>query len=1170
LAFPFEKIEDTRLFAFLPTEINTGFPFLIQADFLLTASRGDILKDKEWNRWLLDEIVDFFVETFKHLQKIDKFKYLKYLGEKSSRYDFFDTYYQKILERLQNKKLFLTVDNQWVSANKICILNDYDFMINYLDDINYKNKKYIQKDFYIPQNLINLWEIEIIDKHNFLTLLGTHKENIASKFQENNLLFEKLVEYISQIPKYYLSDYDLSSLPLIPLDDNGKIIFESKDILANTLLFFKLDDKGVLNEIFDDIKCISSKYYQKLEAISFYSDNFEIKQPDLIEILENINSDILDSIDNNVKLLVYIKNNLGNKKEEILNLLKNKYRFFNKDSNSIGHTKVWKKHSGYIHISSLYISRGYLDSNNCIESFVDKYCTVKSNKYFNFISNKYLEYEKENSKKDLEQLQKEWRDFFSLLNINDDLKVIDETIEMFALDSQGDRRRDDVTYENIPFIIVKRKPYTYGREEFHVNLDLKSLNFNNSVFLFKKIISLLNFDTTYRKLTGFYREKQYTRTTLPWIKEVQNNYPIYINHEVQNISSLYLNVDNKLSNFFHIIPKEYLVDSNSFNISQIFNLKDEPSKEDILFLIENEKLTNFSDVKSIFNYIKKYDEVSLSKIPIEGKEKDSMEYMRLNHLIWENGKELNLIDVKRSYGAKMKSFFIDTIGIKEKPSVEQYIDFLMTRPKKYKATFYKFIQQLGKNLDGDVSNDIASLQLCKINDKFYSFNEIIYNDEQLELDVNQINNLLTIDKKYLHIFLPIVDKYDIKKMSSFDRDIVVDSVEKDEEVYDVYIQLLNFTWDYICSKDADEFDKLKENRSFILETKKVQEGAWAKIDLKIYVDTLEVNISQDIVMKDNILYLSENIDSRTKIKIISQFISNKINISFEVLELFYVKVYQMKEYTRKEYYDENEIEEVDGSNSFDSVFKKVLNDAKEELQDDDEEELETEEENSESIQTLEESLSKNQGDGESPEVAESKNKPIEIKDDKKYQKGIEKENKTVVSEHTRVSRTVRQDKNEQNQKVIIRDFLYQEYDGHCQICGDTFAYKKENNFKRFSLNRGGNRDVARKGNSISLCLKHHRIFELNLQTNTYLDFLQKPLSLEFIDKNEHILKEDWVSEEDIEYEKKIYKAFYRLKKGEPFMRDYIYFLPIILFGKDEYIKFTKAHLMEFIEVWNEN
>ena len=1174
LAFPAfnNKIQDDRVFSFLPTEMKTNLKFMVQTDFLLMGNRENLIEDSEWNQWLLDEIVIFFIEIFKNLQEVNRFKYLKYLQEESSRYDFFDRYYQQILEKLKDEKLFLTIDNQWVGASEVCVLDDYDFMIDYLEDINYKNKAYTHRDFHIPQNLYDLWDIEIIDKNNFLDILGTNHEIISLKFQKNNLLFDNFLNYIKDDFSIRYSD-SLITLPIIPFDMDDGIKFKNKEELGSTLLFYKLDEEGVLRDIFNDIKSISQKYSKDLEEISFYSDKFSIKQPNLLEILKNLNRDILYSIDNNVKLLVYIKNNLTNNKDEIIELLIKNYGFLSKENYVIKHLHQRNNHYRYEYKSPLYIAQEYLDSDNCMENIVNKYCEIKRNQYFDFVSTKYLDYDKKSSDRDIAELKKEWREFFNLLKINDDLKIIDETIEMVAYDSQDYPRKDNINYQNIPFIIIKEKVYEWSKEKFTNNFDFKELTLIDSIFFFKKIIGLSNIDSTYHKLTGFYRERIYTTTTVPWIKEIQNNYPIYINMKLYKINDLYLDIDKEISKFFHTLPKEYLVNSNSYNINKIFNLKDKPSKEDIVSLIEDKKLTTINEAKNILSYLKQhFDEIQLTKIPIDGK--NGIEYLKMKYLIWENGKELNLIDVKPSYRKSFKSFFIDVLGVQEKPSVEQYVEFLQKRPKQYQMTFYKFIQQLGKSLNDGSLPDVSSLKLCKINSNYFSFDEIIYNDEHLNTD--KIDTLLTVNKKYHSTFLSIVDKYNIEKMSDFNREIVVNNVEEDEEIYNIYILLLNFTWDYIFSKDANEFDKLKENRNFILETKKVQEGAWAKIDLKIYIDTLEVDISQDIVMKDNILYLSENIDARTKIKVISQFISNKINIDFEALELFYLKVYEMNHYTVEEYYAENDIKKVDGSNSFDSVFKKVLNDVKEESQEDDEEELDTEEENSESVQTLEESLLKNQGDGESLEVTETKNRQIEIIDDGKYQSDIAVVNDTIVVGHIRKTRTIRQEKNEKKQIEIIRKFLYREYAGHCQICGDTFAYKSKNeldelnNFKRFSLNRGKNRDVLRKGNSMSLCLKHHKIFELNLQKNEYLDFLKKPLSLDFIDKNENFLKEDWVSDDDIEYEEKIYKAFYRLKKGESFMRDYIYFLPIRLFGKDEYIKFTKAHLIEFIEVWNEN
>ena len=137
LAFPLVEIDDTRLFSFLPTEINTGLPFLIQSDFLLTASRGDILKSKAWNKWLLDEIVDFFVEVFMNLQSINNLNYLRYLDQEESSNRFLNKYYQSMLDKLQNEKLFLSVSDEYVTSSQICILEDFDFMIEFLEDIKY-------------------------------------------------------------------------------------------------------------------------------------------------------------------------------------------------------------------------------------------------------------------------------------------------------------------------------------------------------------------------------------------------------------------------------------------------------------------------------------------------------------------------------------------------------------------------------------------------------------------------------------------------------------------------------------------------------------------------------------------------------------------------------------------------------------------------------------------------------------------------------------------------------------------------------------------------------------------------------------------------------------------------------------------------------------------------
>uniref|UniRef100_A0A0E0MFS0 Sacsin/Nov domain-containing protein n=1 Tax=Oryza punctata TaxID=4537 RepID=A0A0E0MFS0_ORYPU len=57
------------VYAFLPTEMVTNFPFIIQADFLLSSSREAILFDSPWNKGILECVPSAFLHAFVALVK---------------------------------------------------------------------------------------------------------------------------------------------------------------------------------------------------------------------------------------------------------------------------------------------------------------------------------------------------------------------------------------------------------------------------------------------------------------------------------------------------------------------------------------------------------------------------------------------------------------------------------------------------------------------------------------------------------------------------------------------------------------------------------------------------------------------------------------------------------------------------------------------------------------------------------------------------------------------------------------------------------------------------------------------------------------------------------------------------------------------------------------------
>ena len=83
-----------RVFAYLPTESGRWLPFLVNADFILSANRERVLEDRRWNQWLRDCIATAFVKAFLSLLKEPKwqrsaYRYLPMESQLASGADFF-------------------------------------------------------------------------------------------------------------------------------------------------------------------------------------------------------------------------------------------------------------------------------------------------------------------------------------------------------------------------------------------------------------------------------------------------------------------------------------------------------------------------------------------------------------------------------------------------------------------------------------------------------------------------------------------------------------------------------------------------------------------------------------------------------------------------------------------------------------------------------------------------------------------------------------------------------------------------------------------------------------------------------------------------------------------------------------------------------------------------
>jgi Holliday junction resolvase-like predicted endonuclease len=125
LALPLEPDGRSGLvYAYLPTEVDSGFPFLINADFMLTANRESIQSERPWNVWLQTEISKVVVSALIKMREEERFKegvygYIPLPGQTKSLPEYFGRISDLILEGLRNEQFVLSDRSTLHSASQI-------------------------------------------------------------------------------------------------------------------------------------------------------------------------------------------------------------------------------------------------------------------------------------------------------------------------------------------------------------------------------------------------------------------------------------------------------------------------------------------------------------------------------------------------------------------------------------------------------------------------------------------------------------------------------------------------------------------------------------------------------------------------------------------------------------------------------------------------------------------------------------------------------------------------------------------------------------------------------------------------------------------------------------------------------------------------------------------
>lgn len=715
LAFPLKEDgsadanEEQKVFAYLPTR-EYGFKFIIQSDFLVPASREDIHKDKLWNNFLRDNIASVFLKAVGQFKQDENLKttYYNFIPLANEVTDeFFSPVVRQIYINMRENECILTESGNWLKPIRVLRADKdiRDLIPN--EDLNKLfNKEYISHD--IKTNKLILDALEV-PEFEFDHLVQCLQEAEWLK-QQGDEWFIRLYSYLNSLKLKEKQIKELKNLKILRLENNE---------LASTIekpVFSPLDKKGDYG-FEKELRIIKRTIFEPKEkkikeAVGDFLKKIGVQDALPYEIIEGHILPIYKSNDSSSnwkskdeKLLLgyirYIKDNLQNyEKESDKQLNANKKSWEAKDPlarlKSSLYIRINKNVKGthyYDLPENIYLSKIYGNENNLEVLFkgIDSISFVHR-AYIDDIIKKYRHTKRKgkNSNVDIQKRReaeiKEWKEFFIKLGVNDGLKV-EETNESYLTWEDKERLRGGWNYTSEKIIDYKLIPL----QQILERVDEKKA---------KHLISL--FETHWEWLAN-YKQLQYQwfyYSWQPW-KYADSTWI----HLLKTTAWLPTSKENfaKPSEVFLDKPevRELLGDSVPYLTVDIKNeklIKDlginsEANVEEVLNYLKS--LTQKCEDKTVFtklyefldkNYENNEDIINKTFtsnriIYLPG---TAQRYFTSHEVLWKDvsdifGKNRGYLE---KYYPKLKSFFVDKLGVSEKPKPKDYADVLVDLSQK--------------------------------------------------------------------------------------------------------------------------------------------------------------------------------------------------------------------------------------------------------------------------------------------------------------------------------------------------------------------------------------------------------------------------------------------------------------------------------------------------------
>lgn len=844
LAFPFtSENKSYDVFAFLPIR-NFGFRFIINADFILTSSREDIVESKIWNKNIKNNLIKAFkksVEIFKE-DKEFMYTYYNFIPRKEDRIDlFFSSLRDEIYDFIKSNNTVLSESGKWRKPEELMFFQNFEIITNNEFE-KIIGKEFVSSKIQYDKKLFESFGIKPLDVKDVFNVLR-NKDFIKNK---DSKWFVELYVYLSSKEIYSKSDqiseikkiaiFKTSSGKLISLNEVSLYIYsnfiDNSNSIINELNFF---DNTIINLIDEAKKEMVLNFFKKLEIEEISSSGI-IKNHILKTIYKN---DVYKEKTEEEQILYirFIKDNIYEFESEFgeagIIELKNGIKFICK--NSDGGIKTLN--SKECHISSFYDKNLSLDY--LLEGYHDSY----------FVDERYYDSSSTNDTKE------SWINFFKKLGFCFGFLIVKEQ------------------QQNPTHISFFKKPKYFFPENSEQNFISFKENYKSEELSYSILKSEKN-ENKEKILNGIYYHFKNSKTNINIFKDLDYTYQPNQVYYCQRGHYMKSSVLNELSEAYIILGTDdnyhkpsdvFIKNDNIFNVfgDDVIYLKNENydkefyKKLGLKYELNVNMVLNFlkklvqSQSKDLNKYTKLYKYLAIckndAKVIIEEFKRDKLIYIpdseftyySINEVLWDDA--YCLIGNKRMYLEPiyftLEGLFLGILNINKEPSVETYIEVLdeLSRQGSIENSdiiiIYKIYIEISKKIKKSKNNinvsNFDNLKLLCKNGKFEEKHKIIIKDTAIYDDVlRPAHNLsiLEIPDNFYPKIADLIGMWNIKKLSE---EIVI-KVKNMNNLEDLYYneeitRLLNliekYILEYIYKFDYSYYETLKnKNRLFFCES----------------------------------------------------------------------------------------------------------------------------------------------------------------------------------------------------------------------------------------------------------------------------------------------------------------------------------------------------------------